>query len=56
MKKILLGIATVFALSQAVPAFAEEKAADAPKAEKTKKGGKKPPKEDAEKPADAPAK
>ena len=55
MKKILLGIATVFALSQAVPAFAEEKAADAPKAEKTKKGGKKA-KPPADKPADAPAK
>lgn len=56
MKKILLGIATVFALSQAVPAFAEEKAADAPKAEKAKKGGKKKAEKPAEKPADAPAK
>lgn len=53
MKKMMLGLAAVFAMSVAVPAYAEEAPADkgAEKAKPAKKGKKD--KKDAEKPADA---
>ena len=56
MKKFLLGIAAVFALTQAAPAFAADAEKTAPEAKAPKKGKKPAPKKDAEKPADAPAK
>lgn len=54
MKKLLMGLTAVFALTVAVPAFAGDDApAPAPAKEKKGKSKKAPPKKEETKPADA---
>ncbi len=49
MNKLLLGLTAVFALSVAVPAYAEDKPAEKKEEKAPKKGGKKEKKEAEEK-------